>query len=47
MTTFADYTAEKATRGKSFRQQVIETLWLMLFFCISFAAGALAVMKFK
>lgn len=45
MTTFDAYKAEKAMRGKSFRVQVIETLWLMLFFVVSFSAGALFVTR--
>lgn len=32
----------KASRGKSYRAQVIETLWQMVFFAVAFLAGALA-----
>lgn len=37
--------AYKSNRGKSYRAQVIETLWMMAFFAVAFIAGALSQSK--
>ena len=37
-----DMYAHKASRGTSYRQQVIESLWMMLVFVMGVSVGALA-----
>lgn len=47
LTNVAEVAEHKASRGTSYRAQVIETLWMMLFFCVSFAAGFLFGVRYR